>query len=74
MQRRRHTHSSRGVTVSEIKIQAEPRTEFGKGAARRIRRANRVPVVLYGHGTDPLHVTLPGHDLMLALKVAPTRC
>jgi len=54
--------------VSEIKIQAEPRTEFGKGAARRIRRANRVPVVLYGHGTDPLHVTLPGHDLMLALK------
>ena len=54
--------------MSEIKIQAEPRTEFGKGAARRIRRANRVPVVLYGHGTDPLHVTLPGHDLMLALK------
>jgi large subunit ribosomal protein L25 len=54
--------------VSEIKIQAEPRTEFGKGAARRIRRANRVPVVLYGHGTDPLHVTLPGHELMLALK------
>ena len=54
--------------MSEIKIQAEPRTEFGKGAARRIRRANRVPVVLYGHGTHPLHVTLPGHDLMLALK------
>jgi large subunit ribosomal protein L25 len=54
--------------VSEIKIQAEPRTEFGKGAARRIRRANRVPAVLYGHGTDPVHVTLPGHELMLALK------
>nr|CAA9364024.1 MAG: LSU ribosomal protein L25p [uncultured Nocardioidaceae bacterium] len=54
--------------MSEIKIQAEPRTEFGKGAARRIRRANRVPAVLYGHGTDPVHVTLPGHDLMLALK------
>jgi large subunit ribosomal protein L25 len=54
--------------VSEIKIQAEPRTEFGKGAARRIRRSNKVPAVLYGHGTDPVHVTLPGHDLMLALK------
>jgi len=54
--------------VPEVKLNAELRTEFGKGAARRIRRANRVPVVLYGHGTDPLHVTLPGHDLMLALK------
>ena len=47
---------------SEVKIQAEPRTEFGKGAARRIRRADKVPAVLYGHGTDPVHVTLPGHD------------
>jgi large subunit ribosomal protein L25 len=54
--------------VSEIKIQAEPRTEFGKGAARRIRRSNKVPAVLYGHGTDPVHITLPGHELMLALK------
>lgn len=54
--------------MSEIKIPAEPRTEFGKGAARRIRRADRVPAVLYGHGTDPLHISLPGHDLMLALK------
>jgi len=56
--------------VSEIKIKAEPRTEFGKGAARRIRRESKVPAVLYGHGSDPLHVTLPGHDLMLALKNA----
>ena len=55
---------------SEVKIAAEPRTEFGKGAARRIRRANKVPAVLYGHGTDPVHITLPGHDLMLALKTA----
>lgn len=55
---------------SEVKILAEPRTEFGKGAARRIRRANKVPAVLYGHGSDPVHVTLPGHDLMLALKTA----
>jgi len=54
--------------VSEVKIQAEPRTEFGKGAARRIRRADKVPAVVYGHGTDPIHITLPGHDTMLALK------
>jgi large subunit ribosomal protein L25 len=55
---------------SEVKIHAEPRTEFGKGAARRIRRDNKVPAVLYGHGSDPVHLTLPGHDLMLALKTA----
>jgi large subunit ribosomal protein L25 len=55
---------------SEVKIAAEPRTEFGKGAARRIRRADKVPAVLYGHGTDPVHITLPGHELMLALKTA----
>jgi large subunit ribosomal protein L25 len=55
---------------SEVKIHAEPRTSFGKGAARRIRRENKVPAVLYGHGSDPVHVTLPGHDLMLALKTA----
>ncbi|MBW9206915.1 50S ribosomal protein L25/general stress protein Ctc [Mumia sp. zg.B17] len=54
--------------MSEIKIKAETRTEFGKGAARRIRRDNKVPAVLYGHGIDPIHVMLPGHDLMLALK------
>lgn len=47
---------------------AENRTEFGKGAARRVRRANKVPAVLYGHGEDPRHLSLPGHELMLALK------
>jgi large subunit ribosomal protein L25 len=56
--------------VSEVKIQAEPRTEFGKGAARRIRRNAKVPAVLYGHGTPPIHIALPGHDIMLALKNA----
>jgi len=50
------------------KITAETRTEFGKGAARRIRREDKVPAVLYGHGNDPIHLTLPGHDTMLALK------
>jgi large subunit ribosomal protein L25 len=54
--------------VPEIKIQAEPRTEFGKGAARRIRRADKVPAVVYGHGAEPTHISLPGHDTMLALK------
>jgi large subunit ribosomal protein L25 len=52
----------------ELKISAEKRTEFGKGAARRIRRADKIPAVLYGHGTDPVHVTLPGHDTLLALR------
>jgi large subunit ribosomal protein L25 len=54
--------------MAETKIQAEPRTEFGKGAARRIRRADKVPAVLYGHGADPIHITMPGHETMLALK------
>ncbi|AZS86778.1 50S ribosomal protein L25/general stress protein Ctc [Streptomyces griseoviridis] len=54
--------------MSEVKLAAESRTEFGKGAARRIRRDNKVPVVLYGHGTEPKHLTLPGHDLLLALR------
>ena len=50
------------------KIHAQMRTEFGKGAARRIRRENKVPAVLYGHGNDTIHVTLPGHETMMALK------
>ena len=54
--------------MSESLLTAEIRTEFGKGAARRIRRADKVPAVLYGHGADPVHISLPGHDTMLALK------
>jgi large subunit ribosomal protein L25 len=50
------------------KITAEMRTEFGKGAARRIRRDDKIPAVVYGHGNDPIHLTLPGHDTMMALK------
>jgi large subunit ribosomal protein L25 len=50
------------------KITAEQRTEFGKGAARRIRRDDKIPAVVYGHGDVPIHVTLPGHDTMMALK------
>ena len=56
------------ANTADSNITADPRTEFGKGAARRIRRAAKVPAVLYGHGTDPQHITLPGHDTMLALK------
>ncbi|MCS0637840.1 50S ribosomal protein L25/general stress protein Ctc [Streptomyces sp. LP05-1] len=54
--------------MSEVKITAQTRTEFGKGAARRIRRADQVPGVLYGHGSEPQHLTLPGHALLLALR------
>ncbi|MCD9194323.1 50S ribosomal protein L25/general stress protein Ctc [Streptomyces albireticuli] len=54
--------------MAEVKLTAEPRTEFGKGYARRIRRANKVPAVIYGHGADPKHVSLDGHALMMALK------
>ena len=50
------------------KIKAEKRTEFGKGAARRIRREDKVPAVVYGHGNEPIHLTLPGHETMMALK------
>lgn len=50
------------------KITAETRTEFGKGAARRIRRENKIPAVVYGHGAEPIHLTLPGHVTMMALK------
>ncbi|MEU6844443.1 50S ribosomal protein L25/general stress protein Ctc [Streptomyces sp. NPDC046716] len=54
--------------MSEVKLAAETRSEFGKGAARRIRRENKVPAVVYGHGGDTLHITLPGHELQLALR------
>ena len=56
--------------MPEVKLIAELRTEFGKGAARRIRRAHKVPAVLYGHGTAPIHIALPGHETLLALRTA----
>jgi len=54
--------------MAETKLTAETRTSFGKGAARTIRRANKIPAVVYGHGEAPVHVTLPGHDTMIALR------
>jgi large subunit ribosomal protein L25 len=56
--------------MAEVKIAAELRTEFGKGAARRVRRAHQVPAVIYGHGAEPKHVSIPGHELLLALRTA----
>jgi large subunit ribosomal protein L25 len=50
------------------KIAAETRTEFGKGAARRIRREDKIPAVIYGHGDDTRHLTLPGHETMMAIR------
>jgi large subunit ribosomal protein L25 len=54
--------------VPEVRITAETRTEFGKGGARRTRRAGNLPAVLYGHGTDPRHISLPARDFENALR------
>jgi large subunit ribosomal protein L25 len=51
-----------------LTLTAEARTEFGKGFARRARTAGKIPAVIYGHGTDPVHITLPAHETSLALK------
>ena len=56
--------------MSDEHISAVTRTAFGKGAARRLRAADKIPAVIYGHGTDPRHVSLPGHQTMLAVKQA----
>jgi large subunit ribosomal protein L25 len=54
--------------VAEVRINAEPRTQFGKGAARRVRRAGRIPAVLYGRGSEPVHLALPALDFARALR------
>lgn len=54
--------------MSEVKISAEPRTEFGKGGARRTRRAGKVPAVLYGHGEAPRHIALPAREFAAAIR------
>jgi large subunit ribosomal protein L25 len=54
--------------VSEVRLPAESRTEFGKGGARRTRRAGKIPAVIYGHGADPRHVSLPAREFGHAIK------
>jgi large subunit ribosomal protein L25 len=56
------------TTVADFRLVAEPRTEFGKGSARRTRRAGRVPAVLYGHGQDVVHLSLPAREFAAALR------
>lgn len=54
--------------VDIINIPGTLRTEFGKGYARRVRQNDQIPAVIYGHGAEPLHVILPGHEMMLASR------
>ena len=54
--------------MSEVRLAAEPRTEFGKGAARRTRRAGKIPAVLYGHGSDPQHLALPALEFARVVR------
>lgn len=54
--------------MAELRINAEPRTEFGKGAARRVRRAGQIPAVLYGRGSEPVHLALPALEFARTLR------
>ncbi|GLY64339.1 50S ribosomal protein L25/general stress protein Ctc [Amycolatopsis taiwanensis] len=54
--------------MSEVRLSVEPRTEFGKGAARRTRRAGKIPAVLYGHGSDPRHLALPAIEFARVIR------
>ena len=56
--------------MADVNLTATTRTEFGKGASRRLRRAGSTPAVLYGHGTDPVHLALPARETFLALRQA----
>jgi large subunit ribosomal protein L25 len=56
--------------MAEQKLAAEVRTEFGKGFARRARMANQIPAVIYGHGAEPIHITLPAKATTLAVRTA----
>lgn len=56
------------MATDQLTLKSSVRTEFGKGASRRIRANNQIPAVIYGHGAEPQHVVLPGHATMMALK------
>ncbi|WP_457101550.1 50S ribosomal protein L25/general stress protein Ctc [Microbacterium sp. P5_E9] len=57
-------------TETDTKVHAELRENFGKGYARRLRASGKIPAVIYGHGTDPVHVALPGHQVALLIRRA----
>ena len=59
---------NQGEEVSNVSIAGEPRSDFGKGAARKLRRSGMIPAVIYGHGQEVQHVALPGHELTQALR------
>jgi large subunit ribosomal protein L25 len=63
-----HLFNKECTTVSEVRLAAEARTEFGKGAARRTRRAGKIPAVLYGHGSDPKHLALPAIEFARVVR------
>ena len=56
--------------MAEISIKGARRSEFGKGASRRIRKAGQVPAVIYGHGTNPIHISLPAKEVMQAIRTS----
>lgn len=58
------------ATETDTKVHAEVRENFGKGFARRLRAAGKIPAVIYGHGTEPVHVALPGHQVALLVRRA----
>jgi large subunit ribosomal protein L25 len=63
-------HIHQEIHMSEQKLAAEARTEFGKGFARRARAAGQIPAVIYGHGAEPIHITLPAKATTLAVRTA----
>ena len=62
------SYANQTESLDEIKITAEPRTDFGKGYARRIRAVGDIPAVIYGNGKEPKHVILPGHATTMAVR------
>ena len=56
--------------MAEVSIKGALRSEFGKGASRRIRRDGNVPAVIYGHGEKPIHISLPAREVGVAMKTS----
>lgn len=56
--------------MADFVLNVKPRDEHGKGASRRARREGRVPAVMYGHGIEPVHMTIDAHDIMMAMKAS----